>query len=860
MSAHDDARDDSQELLQSQVNTIIFMSWTSGEDPFEICEREFPNSSPELEAAVAKESDKWKTRREEKRIHEEQASSGELFGRETSQVMEYKKTIRDTAGIAWWPPKLRLQLSDLCAECQGINFKQAWGRETLYYERNTEAYTDKIKDSEGIEWLVNSSNCHFCRYLVNARRRTTGTPEDGKFHISISTEIGSNNPFLKKSIVHQPSASPLLQVYIGVKIAFQHHRQPFNTILCHAGKPIRLAGHPQIVPAILEGSLAKSWFEACKQKHIECAEEDGLTTPETRLINCHTRELIQVGPKDKYRYPFVALSYVWGPNPNKTIELIKGGSKDLQLPAKVPRTIEDAITVTKSLAIDYLWVDQFCIDQRDKEDQERQIRHMDLIYKCADVTVIAAAGHDCDYGIPGISFHRKHLLNPFMLDTGPSTLPLTFGIFPDPKEQWHRGSWHTRGWTFQEALLSRRRLVFSEQKMHFECKCYERMQREEYGGVESAHPDILAVEKQNKRYRSVCGKTTLSTPFSFSPLLTELTNKKFVESLLTYTKLATQYTARELSWAKDGLNAFRGIANSLQHFDKPVYSIAGIPFVVLGHNNKGEDNLMAEASFSLGLSWHSEDRQMAKKSARQQADDEFPTWSWGNIRVWNVTWRDEPTWWLDLHSFDIDVINCVRDVRIEFVESGSPKLLSLAEFAEACRDSSHSTPPSQWEALALCFKARILSVRVSRVPPGLDEIENDNLFELRGKVFGDCSSGRLPQYGRDVCLVIQGDTAFGQQSVRSGEVSQSDDARWDCELRIDLDGDELYQDIESGDCGLVLLRCTDERASVLVVKWLNDPGDSPRIARRQGILKIPTKNHAIKFSRCFSTAKDFRLI
>jgi hypothetical protein len=63
--------------------------------------------------------------------------------------------------------------------------------------------------------------------------------------------------------------------------------------------------------------------------------------------------------------------------------------------------------VTKQLGYRYLWVDMFCIDL-DPTTKHNQIARMDIFYRCADVTIIAAAGKDANYGLPGVSKARKN--------------------------------------------------------------------------------------------------------------------------------------------------------------------------------------------------------------------------------------------------------------------------------------------------------------------------------------------------------------------------------------------------------------------------------------------------------------------
>ncbi|KAG6354275.1 hypothetical protein INS49_004880 [Diaporthe citri] len=356
----------------------------------------------------------------------------------------------------------------------------------------------------------------------------------------------------------------------------------------------------------------------------------------------------------------------------------------------VPLTIEDAITVTKALDFQYLWVDQYCIDQGDPKDKHGQIQQMDRTYKCAALTIIAAAGDGCNYGLPGVSACRRDVLDLFVVDD-----VFTFGIHPqEDRQYWKRGRWHTRGWTFQEALLSRRRLVFSDTAMYYECMGYTdgAWQSELFGGVDRARADGAGVQ-------SVVGSNTLSNLVdlgedNFEPV----SHKGLLESFLTYISLVTQYTTRSLSHDSDALDAFRGAANALQHFDHPVYSISGIPFVV--PDQAGAEDSLVENSFLCGLAWQSTAGGVAPNPG-------FPSWSWANPSVWNVTWiRDDQ----EHEPILTEAIYHAHGVHIEFDLNGSKELHAFAEFAKACRNP---TPLARFDGTptALCFKSRILFSR-----------------------------------------------------------------------------------------------------------------------------------------------------
>lgn len=120
----------------------------------------------------------------------------------------------------------------------------------------------------------------------------------------------------------------------------------------------------------------------------------------------------QSGPKPRS----IALTYVWGekemgfklPRTLKPAVHTDGnGVEVIDLPAALPRTVRDALEVTRSLGSTYLWVDSLCIIQDDDEDRQNLINMMDEIYKNASLTVAAGSSLHTDWGLPGISITRS---------------------------------------------------------------------------------------------------------------------------------------------------------------------------------------------------------------------------------------------------------------------------------------------------------------------------------------------------------------------------------------------------------------------------------------------------------------------
>lgn len=797
------------------------------------------------------------------------------FERDTTRDYLRHNPTNKPPGLQWWPPNLRLGRSDLCTPCRAIDFEAAFttrrplkheaGQRWIHiHEQDIQSFDQTERNSKGIRWPVNA-NCQLCRYLANA---APTSPKKGEYTLVFHNEC---QPHHNEVLIEVLPFSLSLRQHRGLasvfgrfsRYSFDAMRSASNTIICHRNKPFRKAGTPQIVSPVFDSSLAQSWFDMCKQKHkpLSCGAEDDTPIPKTMLIDCNTRRLVSMDSDCKPRPRFVALSYVWGPNKKPQEQTLTDGLST-DLPLDLPLTIDDAITVTKALGFQYLWVDQYCIDQNNEDDKHKQILHMDLIYKCADLTIIAAAGDSCDYGLPGVSTCRRDVLDPFVLDD-----VFTFGIHPreDP-QYWKKGSWHTRGWTFQEALLARRLLIFSDTGTYYECRSHTEgaWQSELWGGVECADWEDLRPFKvtlsRRRRRRNIINVPSVAQSVVGSTILSSRGSE-----LNTYTDLVTQYTTRNLSYAKDALNAFRGAANALQQTIRgvhSVYSINGIPFVV-PRQAEAEDGLV-ENSFLYGLAWRSTAGSVAPSPI-------FPSWSWANVRVWNVTWATSTS-----ISYLTNPIYQAHGVHIEFElhgnedwlfedsdnsaqradslsTQGRKKLYALAEFATVFRSL---TPLSQFKRnpTALCFTSRILCSRFTRDKLGYD-VYYAGLF--RGIAYSDLGYETL-----DIAVHIDAlhtqDKSGGAHHVHG---SQPRCLTW-------IPNERLCEDIVSERCSLVLLRFDSEEAWVLLVEWLGGEADEgPRTARRVGFLKFSTvydyearEDQNNNFLRCFSIETDLRLI
>ena len=58
--------------------------------------------------------------------------------------------------------------------------------------------------------------------------------------------------------------------------------------------------------------------------------------------------------------------------------------------------------LTRTLGLDYLWVDTLCIIQDDEENKMKDIARIGSMYSSAHFTIIAADGDDADHGLRGL--------------------------------------------------------------------------------------------------------------------------------------------------------------------------------------------------------------------------------------------------------------------------------------------------------------------------------------------------------------------------------------------------------------------------------------------------------------------------
>ena len=207
-------------------------------------------------------------------------------------------------------------------------------------------------------------------------------------------------------------------------------------------------------PLIANQKLFAKWNETCAVRHgATCVNPDrGTRIHGLRFIDVRRRCIVNDNDDAKY----VALSYLWGKAPTSEDTLSTATAPNLYQPFslradKLPRTVEDAIVVTAGLGADFSWVDRLCIKQ-DDVDKAKFVPQMHLIYGNAELTIVAAAGADCDAGLPGVRpgsrTKEQRVVSfqgiPMMESLDPQSDTFVLGALLG------NTNYNTRGWCYQE--------------------------------------------------------------------------------------------------------------------------------------------------------------------------------------------------------------------------------------------------------------------------------------------------------------------------------------------------------------------------------------------------------------------------
>ncbi|KAM6507111.1 hypothetical protein FALCPG4_018500 [Fusarium falciforme] len=245
------------------------------------------------------------------------------------------------------------------------------------------------------------------------------------------------------------------------------------------------------------------WLQDCESNHKVC--HPAAKQYPTRMLDVKVDEPLRIVARNqiqqnKHPIRYATLSHSWGHQvPIQTTTKTKSLFEEFLSEDLLPRTFRDAVNITRSLGIRYLWIDSLCIIQDDPEDWQAEAVQMRDTYLGSTINIAASDALDSTQGCFLEDNDVMDSVTESSLDPsdraaieGPG--PRVFVYQQQDQQQGQllstmirfqartprklQGSTHlsTRGWVLQEELLSHRIVHCMKPEIHWQCRCFYKTQ------------------------------------------------------------------------------------------------------------------------------------------------------------------------------------------------------------------------------------------------------------------------------------------------------------------------------------------------------------------------------------------------
>lgn len=322
--------------------------------------------------------------------------------------------------------------------------------------------------------------------------------------------------------------------------------------------------------------LADGWLKTCSISH-RCWPPTGPNWYPTRLLKLSKRTVRLIRPKDETEFtsPYATLSYCWGLQKFKVLDssTMRKFQKGVRIDS-LPRTFRDTIQLLKSLQIEYLWIDSYCIVQG-SDDWNLEAGTMEDVYRHSYLNIGSTnfmspyQGLFCER-LPHNSDtlflrwkpkrsepQRRYVLRSHIKNMSSASLGLNYTQLA------------RRAWVIQETILSPRLLSFTDQQVVWQCS--ENTACEDFpiaqpvlshdAGVRSIFWALTDFAKplEGSQYRSTVRMTAPSGGVRRRNIPTRSFEESWFEILHLYSMASLSYPE------KDMFRAIEGVGNRLAH-------------------------------------------------------------------------------------------------------------------------------------------------------------------------------------------------------------------------------------------------------------------------------------------------------
>jgi hypothetical protein len=358
------------------------------------------------------------------------------------------------------------------------------------------------------------------------------------------------------------------------------------------------------------------WLAACNSSHMRCGTTVEPPLPSRLLFieKGSSGPVVFLTETAGMRGRYFCLSHRWGSaQPLRLTKQNLVAYKKFGIPwESMPQTFKDAAILVLELGFNFLWIDSLCIIQDDDKDWKQEAASMGSIYQNSYLTIAATKCHGSDESL----FTEINPVYKAIEVTKAGNAPILFRKrleHPDALDYAYCSLFEedfpllTRGWVYQERLLSPRMIHFATNELVWECL--------EESWCECSRPFEQGAGNQQRSEKS-----------RHSDLFDEI---EYVDVCEEWHKIVEKYTTHHLTFKKDTLPALSAVAKRL-----------GATFnFTLGMYLGGlwEGTLAYDFMWVNRLSW---DLEQPEEVRPRQHPRPAPTWSWASI-------EDEVDWSAD---------------------------------------------------------------------------------------------------------------------------------------------------------------------------------------------------------------------
>ena len=220
--------------------------------------------------------------------------------------------------------------------------------------------------------------------------------------------------------------------------------------------------------------VLRVWLQKCDLRH-KCMSQrreqqnDDFSLP-TRVLDISNLERLRLDAAERMSSKrYAALSYCWGQFEGNKLApwcTVTGNLRSRSERFSIddlPKTIRDAVQVTRELDVQYLWVDSLCIVQGQDGDWEQESQRMEQVFASAYFTIAATSPTHSREGFLGVQTNSKDLL----VRDGEDRVAYISSL--DFDRDVENTALYKRAWVTQERFLSPRTIHFSRGQVYGEC-------------------------------------------------------------------------------------------------------------------------------------------------------------------------------------------------------------------------------------------------------------------------------------------------------------------------------------------------------------------------------------------------------